>query len=156
MVRGLRGLLWLNANCWLFAFAFFVMVRFQQGRQRCHGAAVELPPWQLAAPCWKSAVQCDNAGFPKLSLSTSPVPFCSFLGGCRGRKGAASSSRGCLTAWHLGSVRMVSSNLVTDETGTCQTFTSWTWGLEKLTRLIWMLLWNGHCNSRTTILSEKC
>lgn len=130
MVRGLRGLLWLNTNCWLFAFAFFVRLDFSRGGRDATGLLWSCLPgsWQLPpeSQLYNVTMQSSQSCLLVHHLCHFAGVNCSFVGGCRGRKGAASSSRGCLTAWHLGSVRMVSSNLVTDETGTCQTFTSWT------------------------------
>lgn len=84
--------------------------------------------WQLLPESQLYSVTVQGSQSSLLVHHLGPLAggHCSSLGGCRGRKGAASSRRGCLIAWHFSSVGMLSSNLLTDETGACQTLTLWT------------------------------
>lgn len=160
----------------LCVFVCFSLTDFSQTRECSAWAGEEagmLQPGLDLSSCCGAAPLAVSSSLPKASRKTwrmqgspssrlahRPHPFAgvnsSCLGGYVGRKGAFSSRGGRLIPQHFSSSGMFSSNLVTDETGTCQTLTLWTSGLEKLAVLIWVLLWDGCCNSRATLLSEKC
>lgn len=140
MVRGLRGLLWLNTNCQLFAFALCYSW-ISAGEAALTGKEAAMPQWLLWSclpgnpgnwqllPAVQSAVQCDNAGFPELSPSTAPALFCwgelFFPWRLQGEERSCPLKERLPPCLAFSSEWMLSSNLVTDETGTCQTLTSW-------------------------------
>lgn len=173
-------LLWFGGMCGVFwlclvLFFFFLLTDFSQIRECSAWAGEEagmLQPGLDLSSCCGAAPLAISSSFLKASrkmwwmqgsqsshLAHHLHPFAgvnsSYLRGYVGRKGAVSARGDRLVPQHFSSAGVFSSNSVTDETGTCQTLTLWTSGLEKLARLIWVLLWDGCCNLRTTLLSEK-
>lgn len=100
-----------------FLLLLFVTVGFQQGRQRwqgrrqrCHSGCCGAASLAILAigsssllysQLYSVTMQGSQSSLLVQHLRCFAGGNCSFLGGCRGRKGAAPSRRGCLIAWHL-------------------------------------------------------